>query len=606
MQTPAKKRSRNEHRLTDDNPSANTDWSFRLKVLCSEKISDDDVLPGAVQGLMQICLPEDVLDKASVNVVEQHMREAKVSPERITVIRDLFHECMIHHGAQLYAGYLNTPARLKLGLSSLLDATGADKSLLGELTQSAHSPGSRCSSQSAQTGPSTDDSEPIPVASDNELTLNGLSTTDGDERITNQANSTNTRRGDQNRISKTWRWNVDPKDMRFEELLECFSHPTDLFAYHALPVIRTELGTAAKRADIRKKMDATWADLPNDVRERWQGCLNSLRNRDLSMLQRLPVSQSTLDPRATPYPRHVSHIENQGDNTVRRSETYDGNIPGGSGLSQLGDNGDAATEINIKLEHQHKINRQSSEASNLVNVGPERFPSQPEPSNHRVSAEVQSNPPTPIVDLLWGLSPLSSQDYRTVAKTLKDRLDERVPVDTCSIEFYEGTTNRITKGHLHDCLFSALRRRNMPTSATRQRIEDRLVLWIVYSITAFPELSQEPFVFAYMRHHETPVVDLLCTSAVAISKEKEKMIRTLVLGPLKDRKVNLHTKFRSQTTGKYLKTLLDDKKHTDTLRRVFLELRLRYIALDHKQSFPELANTALVQAWTDMTGFEWK
>jgi hypothetical protein len=51
--------------------------------------------------------------------------------------------------------------------------------------------------------------------------------------------------------------------------------------------------------------------------------------------------------------------------------------------------------------------------------------------------------------------------------------------------------------------------------------------------------------------------------------------------------------------------ILGESKHSDVVKRGYLERILRYVALDHKDKFPELKTTVLVRTWERETGQVW-
>lgn len=51
--------------------------------------------------------------------------------------------------------------------------------------------------------------------------------------------------------------------------------------------------------------------------------------------------------------------------------------------------------------------------------------------------------------------------------------------------------------------------------------------------------------------------------------------------------------------------ILGESKHSDVVKRGYLERILRYVALDQKDRFPELKATVLVRTWERETGQVW-
>lgn len=58
----------------------------------------------------------------------------------------------------------------------------------------------------------------------------------------------------QKRVSNSWRWNINPEAFDDEDIPHHFKKTSDLFAYHALPIVERKLGPTAKWNVIREKL----------------------------------------------------------------------------------------------------------------------------------------------------------------------------------------------------------------------------------------------------------------------------------------------------------------------------------------------------------------
>lgn len=110
------------HDKGKDSLAASTDWDFRLEVVCSDQPSES-IFKKAVQGLVKICFPDDVLEELGIDVVEQHMREAQASEDKLARMRDVFGSELVHCCAWMMAKYMDSPEKVAAGIASIVTAS---------------------------------------------------------------------------------------------------------------------------------------------------------------------------------------------------------------------------------------------------------------------------------------------------------------------------------------------------------------------------------------------------------------------------------------------------------------------------------------------------
>lgn len=89
-----------------------------------------------------------------------------------------------------------------------------------------------------------------------------------------------------NKISSSWRWDIDPSKISPDAILECFVRPSDLFAYHALPIASSKLGREAQRKTVRSEIQSMMNGMPGDEYIKWVESFNKLCKGDMEMLLR--------------------------------------------------------------------------------------------------------------------------------------------------------------------------------------------------------------------------------------------------------------------------------------------------------------------------------
>jgi hypothetical protein len=303
------------------------------------------VFEEAVQGLVQICFPGTVLDELGIEIVAAHMQHDNAPQANVERMRSAFKSAMIPRVAWMLAQYTDSAEKLENATSILADAsrvlhgqrqsqeTVDDTSSIGS-DVSASSHGARESSEAESISTqkqaeksrkkgknlelkskskkkrrqdSVDNSERL-----DEEHLSEAETVrpDNDGRITTKQ-SRSSRRHEQ-RLSASWRWHVDSDAVTVENIPDVFQKMSDLFAYHALPVVQQKLEPTAKKKDPRKKIQSALTNMSNIEYRQWVDSLQNLRKGDLTMLDRVTAEVLGKDiTRATPAP------------TSRRLQVYD-------------------------------------------------------------------------------------------------------------------------------------------------------------------------------------------------------------------------------------------------------------------------------------------
>lgn len=305
-------------------PTSN-DWVFRLKVLSSSHV-DDDLLDQAVRGLVQICFPDGFLEELGVDVVEAHMREEGAAQNNIDRMKPVFHDAMTRQMAWLLAKYLDTPEKLEEAVSALATAS---QQLHGDKLGAETGEGEHNVASDASGEPSEPELETPPKklnkkskASDqrrkpekkrlesNEDVIMDDSEPEAEIQPHCDLAPPETNRSKEKKVSTSWRWDINPAALPADNISNLFKKTSDLFAYHALPVVKHELGPGTERKAIRKRIEAILTDMPETQYEKWVESLQQLHNGDMSMLDRVSPDNISVQgdiTRATPAPTTVQH-----------------------------------------------------------------------------------------------------------------------------------------------------------------------------------------------------------------------------------------------------------------------------------------------------------
>ncbi|KAJ4300978.1 hypothetical protein N0V90_003067 [Kalmusia sp. IMI 367209] len=317
------------------------DWKFRLKVLSSSADLDEGVLRDAVQGLIKICFPDGVLDELGVDIVEAHMQEQRATQDNIDRMRSMFHDSMIDHVAQMLARYLNTPERRNIAINAVVHAA---QRLHGEHTSQETKAGDEDNTR--EDGPLT-----VPAKKKTkDKHIRSITGTDLEQQggiVDKIADDLKNSVKNDNRVSRSWRWNIDAREIDPLAISDIFKRTADLFAYHALPIVRPEIGSPALKKPIRAKIQSLIDSLSSDQYQGWIMALKKLKSGDMTMLERV----SSMEPsaagdiaRATPAPSTVQQ------SPERRSSVFDGAFPIGAETIRIELVPRASAPIDIKRE----------------------------------------------------------------------------------------------------------------------------------------------------------------------------------------------------------------------------------------------------------------
>ncbi|KAF2499741.1 hypothetical protein BU16DRAFT_579238 [Lophium mytilinum] len=102
--------------------TSSAEMSFYVKYLC-RGFPDDELYKEAVQGLINITLPPDVLNQLSLDTIIAQMVAHGASEERMQRAREVIERELIDKSAWLLAKQLDTPEKAEVGLAAVTAAT---------------------------------------------------------------------------------------------------------------------------------------------------------------------------------------------------------------------------------------------------------------------------------------------------------------------------------------------------------------------------------------------------------------------------------------------------------------------------------------------------
>ncbi|KAH8726211.1 hypothetical protein GQ44DRAFT_825951 [Phaeosphaeriaceae sp. PMI808] len=315
------------------------DWIFRVKVISSTNQLSEDVFTHAVQGLVKICFPQGILEELGVDLLQQHMRKEKAPKDNIKRMTKVFRYEMVRRVAWMLAEYLDTPIKVKSGIKFVIAASAQLHNHCGDLlAKKIISSFSRMVADHEETtanetvGPGDKQelavkkkkkkknlkAEKTKIAQDGDDVTGGKSTigTNNPTGVTNSQLLPLARRPehDDNIVSSSWRWNIDPHGLSSEARFAAFKQTSDLFAFHALPIARHALPANANRKEVREKIQALLDDVPSEEYGKWVESFQKLRTEDKNMLIRADLStlagdrQNTTTPAPITMLRHTKNV----------------------------------------------------------------------------------------------------------------------------------------------------------------------------------------------------------------------------------------------------------------------------------------------------------
>jgi hypothetical protein len=99
------------------------DWVFRVQVVSQSTDIHTEMFKRAVQGLVKICFPQNVLNELGVDVVQQHMREQNAPKQNIEKMREIFRSEMVHRLVWMLVEYLDDSSKVEAAVKSVTAAS---------------------------------------------------------------------------------------------------------------------------------------------------------------------------------------------------------------------------------------------------------------------------------------------------------------------------------------------------------------------------------------------------------------------------------------------------------------------------------------------------
>jgi hypothetical protein len=465
------------------------DWGFRLQVVSESTEIHTEMFKKAVQGLVKICFPQNVLDELGIHVVQQHMREQNAPKGNIEKMSEIFRSEMVHRLVWMLAEHLNDTSKVEAVVKSVTAASAALHShnigpdILNNVITSLQRlrervPGNSTEALANDTVltdfiPDTingGSSVAMSVETSHENEIASSCVSDLSERgveshvdalemqnkskaekdsITLLKHTANhrgasggkekavgytaqpAREGKENKISASWRWNVKRSDVSVDNIQLYFHRTVDLFAYHALPIAKGTLGHDANRKAVRDEIESLWVSATDKEYGKWVESFHKLQGGDLDMIDRV---ETTPDPApegvAETTPTPITFQKEQARITVEHPDTRNRTAEDRQTL----DNGtDVRREVGPASILSAEVPRPESQKRSRAKV-PSSIPSQC--SKKIQSATTDSNIErygstpkwlrTPIVDLLWGKAGFEFEKGLEVVRVIMKELNLRV------------------------------------------------------------------------------------------------------------------------------------------------------------------------------------
>jgi hypothetical protein len=439
---------------------SNDDWVFRIKVISSSIAPDEDIFRGAVQGLVKICFPQGVLEEMGVDVVKQHMREGKAPEESIARMTDTYGMEMVQRITEMLAEYLDTPAKVESAVNSIIATSSNLHIEVGDEVSAniarslAHQGRQESVTQNEVAATVELDHSPRNITKKRKNKAGEHSRKHGgdgmlvDAEEPTQGSETTQQTPDgeghgPKKIHYSWRWNIDPDGASAEALTEAFQQPADLFAFHALPIVKGMLEADAKRKELRHKMQNMLDEMPDDEYEKWVESLRKLHDGDEVMLVRIPTD-SVFTSRTAATPAPIDSRRRPEDKTV---------VSRGAGCGQTqSDAPPKPLQLNqsIKLESKAASNTLRNDTQNEAMQSKHdvatattafRHPSNEERDlgslarnsrlfhTSQLTAGQQTGATlafTPILNLIWGHTSFDHSNQSLVVKAIMESFRKRV------------------------------------------------------------------------------------------------------------------------------------------------------------------------------------
>jgi hypothetical protein len=443
----------------------------------------------AVQGLVKICFPQNILDELGIHVVQQHMHEQNASKENIEKMTEMFRSEMIHRLVWMLAEHLDDTSKVEAVVKSVTAASAAlhsDKigpDILNNVITSLQRLRERVPDNSTEAlandmvltefasdtidgessaSMSVEASQENGIASsyvsdlakrEVELHVDGLQKQNKsktrDNLVTLSKHTVNhrgafggkakvaghatqpAREEKEKKVSASWRWDVKQSDITVENFALFFHRPVDLFAYHALPIATGTLGHKADRKDIRNEIQSLWVSMTDEEYGKWVKSFRKLQGGDLDMIDRVELTPD-LAPEGVISATHapITVQQEQVQPTLGHSDTRSRSV---EDLQTSNHGTTVKREVNSTGILPGEVLRLESHKQN------DRVPSfvssrcskvnqnaTVDPNTER-HGSTQKWPHTPIVDLLWGKAGFDLDKGLKVVQVIMKELNQRVP-----------------------------------------------------------------------------------------------------------------------------------------------------------------------------------
>ncbi|KAH9867255.1 hypothetical protein IAQ61_007847 [Plenodomus lingam] len=683
------------------------DWRFRVKVISSSTDLNNDLFKEAVQGLVKICFPQGVLETLGIQVLEEHMHTENAPEENIRKMVQIFRAEMAHRVTWMLAEYMDTSVKLEAGVEAIVAASAnlhgstLGDDVLGDVVAGMHRLRERIPSNSthelsngAVFQESAKPSSPIHLeASDKntgnlpsgdifdleqsasetftptvrkrkekskarELDMRGEETPNNavinvDTYPTKPASMntpTPALMQREKKISTSWKWDILPQDVAFADVSDCFNTAADLFAYHALPLAKKKFGTAAKRKELRHRMEAMLEETPLSEYEKWMQSYSKLIEGDRTMLIRAEANTISLGRSttgATPAPIDIRHVRESrksvGHSTsqeVGRSEKTSTRRPNQNSVKDEAVSNVSVIETNSLTKPQAEVTasttavrNRSVEACvhgaqmdggkgfkakgtqlsrNSAGHSNESSRNLIDATGSRAAGATLLSSQTPIVDLLLGFSAPCSKDVNASVESLITNFAKRSSLTCMKLQKSNGTTRMITLQQLRKSLHGRYKGRaevyNSHTEVSLRRDFEKLFIpWVIESHIEFPELKQHVFMFAHLLPGCTPVFDILCDPMISLKPDSVSVVKASIVMALhqKGLSIKLQPYGRGENFEDEIASIIFDTRMTNSSKRHHLDRASRHIAFLHRKIFPELKGSDLAKTWETISGLSW-
>jgi hypothetical protein len=443
----------------------------------------------AVQGLVKICFPQNILDELGIHVVQQHMHEHNAPKENIEKMTEMFRSEMIHRLVWMLAEHLDDTSKIEAVVKSVTAASAAldsDKigpDILNNVITSLQRLRERVPENSTETlandmvlteftsdtidgesstSMSVEASQGNGIASsyvsdlaerEVELHVDGLQRQNKSKARDNLAtlskHTANHRsasgvkskvagnaaqpapEGKGKNVSASWRWNVKPSDITVENFALFFHRPVDLFAYHALPIATGTLGHNADRKNIRSEIQSLWVSMTDEEYGKWVESFRKLQGGDLDMIDRVettpdPAPEGVISATYASITVQQEQVEPTPGHPDTRSRSVEGSQTSNHRTT-------VKREVNSTSVLPGEVLHLESHKQN--DGVPSFFSSRNskqtqnatiDPNTERYGS-TQKRPHTPIVDLLWGKAGFDLDKGLKVVQVIMKEFNQRVP-----------------------------------------------------------------------------------------------------------------------------------------------------------------------------------